>query len=556
MPWKPTVSGEIPTLGYQVLDWVSEMLAAPDRAEYEPFVPYREQEDFILRWYALDPTTGRRKYNRGVLGRPRGWGKSPLLAALACVEACGPVVFDGWDADGQPVGKPWAEVRTPVVQLAAVSEEQVRNTWAPVLEMMRAEAPIHDYVRELDVMDTFINLPNRGRMSAITSSARTVKGARAVFAVLDQSEEWVPSNGGVKLANTMRANAAKVGGTTLESPNAYIPGENSVAEQSAAYWSSIREGRAKDDGLLYDHREAPGDTDMSDRDSLIAGLRVAYGDSSGDADGCVIHGSEPCPPGHVDLDRLVATIWDPAQDPQQSRSDFLNQITHASDAWISQPEWRACYKPDVIIADGDPIVLGFDGSKGRARGKADATALIGCRVWDGLLFEVCVWEQPDGPAGKDWTPSATEVDAAVRQCFDRYKVVGFYADPSGWTEHVARWESQFGRRLKVRATQGEPIAVWPRGKTSNVGVAVDAFRAAVVNGEVGHDGAPALGRHVLNARRRATRTGYLIFKAYPDSPDKIDAAYAAVMAWKARLDAVAAGITAPRERKIRKAVIG
>src|SRR6185503_17485354 len=211
------------------------MLAAPDHADYVPFVPFREQEDFILAWYQLDPETGRRKFNRGVLGRPRGWGKSPLLAALACAETLGPVVFDGWDADGHPVGKPWALVPTPVVQLAAVSEEQVRNTWAPVLEMLKPEAPIHDAVAGLEVMDTFITLPNRGRMSAITSSARTVKGARAVFAVLDQSEEWVPSNGGVRLANTMRANAAKVGGTTLESPNAFIPGENSVAEESAAY---------------------------------------------------------------------------------------------------------------------------------------------------------------------------------------------------------------------------------------------------------------------------------------------------------------------------------
>ena len=49
-------------------------------------------------------------------------------------------------------------------------------------------------------------------------------------------------------------------------------------------------------------------------------------------------------------------------------------------------------------------------------------------------------------------------------------------------------------------------------------------------------------RHVLNAGRRAVASGYLIYKACPDSPDKIDAAYAAVMAWMARLDAVAKGI--------------
>jgi len=541
MPFKPRVPGELPTLGYEVLDWITGMLAAPDHSDYEAFIPYREQEDFILRWYQLDPVTGRRRYNRGVLGRPRGWGKSPLLAAIACAEAMGPVVFDGWDADGRPVGKPWSEVRTPVVQLAAVSEEQVRNTWQPVLEMLRPEAPVHDHVVGLEVMDTFIALPNRGRMSAVTSSARTIKGARPVFAVLDQSEEWVPSNGGVKLANTMRANAAKIGGTSLESPNAHLPGEGSVAEQSAAYWQAIRTGAAKDDGLLYDHREAPPDCDMAERDSLIAGLRVAYGDSSGHKGGCVIH-TPACPPGHVDLDRLVSTIWDPAQDVQQSRSDFLNQVVAASDAWVSHPEWGACMDLSKTLDPADAVVLGFDGSRGRARGKADATALVGCRVSDGYLFEVRVWEQPSGPAGRDWAPNPLEVDAVVRDCFTRWRVVGFYADPSGWTEHVARWEAEFHRKLRVRATQNTPIAVWPRGKTSGVAAAVEQLRAAIVNREVTHDGSAALTRHVLNARRRPVSTGYLIFKAYPDSPDKIDACYSAVMAWKARLDAVAKGI--------------
>lgn len=541
MPWKPSVPGEIPTLGYAVLDWITDCLAAPDRAEYEPFVPYREQEDFILRWYALDPRTGRRRYNRGVLGRPRGWGKSPLLAALACAEALGPVVPAGWDADGQPVGRPWSEIRTPWVQLAAVSEDQTRNTWAPVLEMLREEAPVHDVVRGLEPMESFVALPNRGRMEQVTSSARTIKGARAVFAVLDQSEEWVASNGGLRLANTMRANAAKVGGTTLESPNAFIPGEGSVAEESAAFWDAIRAGRARDDGLLYDHREAPADTDMSDRDSLIAGLRVAYGDSSGHPDGCVIH-DPPCAPGHVDLDRLVATIWDPAQDVQQSRSDFLNQVTHASDSWLSQPEWASCLDLDKVMEPGDEIVLGFDGSRGRVRGKADATALVGCRVSDGHLFEIRVWEQPAGPSGDGWMPNPIEVDFEVRRAFENWRIVGFYADPSGWTEHVARWESKFGRRLRVKAGQGAPIAAWPRGKDTRVVHYVEQLRLAVANGECSHDGSPALTRHVLNARRRSTKTGYLLFKAYPDSPDKIDAAYAAVMAWKARTDALSSGL--------------
>lgn len=547
MPWKPQVPGEVPTLGYYVLDWISENLAAPGKSEYEPFVPYREQEDFIMRWYEIDPATGRFKFHRGLLGRPRGWGKSPLLGALAIVEGLADVVPDGWDAAGQPVGKPWSSIRTPLVHIAAVSEEQTKNTWQPLLEMLR-EGPVLDAFPDLDPLDTFVVLP-RGRIEQITASARSTKGAPIVFATLDQTEEWVPTNNGPRLAQAIRTNAAKNGGRTIESPNAFIPGQESVAEQSAAFAGAIREGRARNPGLLYDHREAPADTDMSDVVSLTMGLRVAYGDSSAHPDGCVIH-DPPCPPGHSELEPLIEQVFDPASDVQTLRADLLNQITHASDSWVSSPEWSACFDETKVLADGDGIVLGFDGSRGRARGKADATALVGCRVSDGHLFEIGVWEQRRGE--KDWAPPVIEVDAAVRNAFQRWKVIGFYCDPSGWTEYVAKWEAAYGRRLPLKASPANPLSVWPKGKTSAVIEHVERLRQAIVTSgeskalgqqpELTHDGSFSLTRHVLNARRRQARGGYLLYKAYPDSPDKVDAAYAAVMAWKARLDAVAKGI--------------
>lgn len=562
MPWKPSVPGEVPTLGYYVLDWITENLAAPGRDEYEPFVPYIEQEDFILRWYEIDPTTGRFKHHRGLLGRPRGWGKSPLLGALALAEGLADVVPAGWDANGQPVGRPWRAIKTPLIHIAAVSEEQTANTWQPLLEMVR-NGPAVDNYPGLRPMDSVVFLP-RGEIKQITTSARTTKGAPIVFATLDQTEEWVPSNNGPKLAQAIRTNAAKNGGRTLESPNAFIPGQNSVAEASAAYAADIREGRARNPGLLYDHREAPADTDMWDVDSLTWGLRVAYGDSSAHPDGCVIH-DPPCPPGHSELDPLIDQVYDPASDVQQLRADLLNQITHASDSWVSSPEWGACFDGDKIVADKDVIVLGFDGSRGRTKGKADATALIGCRVHDGHLFEIgerSVWEPPRAEMSRRdriktgnqsmWLPPVAEVDATIRMAFRKYTVVGFYADPSGWAEHIAKWEAAFGAKLhqKVRASGQSRIAAWPRGKDVKAIEAVKAMHAAIEHGECTHDGSAALTRHVLNARRRASRTGYLLYKAYPDSPDKIDAAYAAVMAWKARLDAVSAGVGAKRKKRV------
>lgn len=552
MPWRPSEPGEVPTLGWYVLDWMTANLARPALGWYEPFVPYREQEDFILRWYELNPVTGRFKFDRGLLGRPRGWGKSPILGALCLVEALGDVLFDGWDAEGQPVGRPWTTIRTPLVHVCAVSEDQTSNTWQPMVEM--CFGPLLDNYPGIEPFDTVVNLP-RGKIERRTSSGRTMKGAPTTFAVLDQTEEWVPSNGGPSLAQKIRTNTAKNGGRTVESPNAYIPGEQSVAEASAATAVAAAEGRTRiEHPILWDHREAPPDTDMTDRESLTVGLRMSYGDSSGHPDGCVLH-DPPCDPGHVDLEAQISVIWDPATDPQAARSDYLNQITHASDSWVSQPEWASCLDLDKVIDPADPIVLGFDGSKGRTKGRADATAIVGCRVGDGHMFEIRVWEQPSGPGGRDWTPPPVEVDAEVRAAFAKWNVVGFYADPTGWATHVAAWEAAFNRKLKVRATRDAPITAWPRGKNTNAVEAVERTRAAIVAGELTHDGAAALTRHVLNARTRPARTGYLLYKAYPDSPEKVDAAYAAVMAWKARLDAVAAGIGAKRRRESRVVVM-
>ncbi|MCW2898502.1 MAG: hypothetical protein JWO67_767, partial [Streptosporangiaceae bacterium] len=513
MPWKPSEPGEVPTLGYQIIDWISDNLAAPDKADYEPFVLYREQEDFVLRFYALDPNGeyvwnrglgyGRRRIQRALLGRPRGWGKSPLLAALAIAEALGPVVPAGWDADGQPVGQPWSRIRTPLVHIAAVSDAQTANTWTPLLEML--EGPVVDEYPGLEPLGGFVNLP-RGKIEPITSSARTVKGARAVFAVLDQTEEWVPSNGGPDLAKKMRTNAAKVGGSTIESPNAFIPGDASVAEDSAAYAQSIVEGRALNNGLLYDHREAPPETDMFERESVTAGLRVAYGDSSGHPDGCVLH-DPPCEPGHFDIDSAIAKMWESDADVQESKSDFLNQITHAATSWMDQPTWAGRYherldEPIPGISDGDVITLGFDGSRGRFKGKPDATALIGCRVSDGHVFEVDVWEA-DGNKDKwpTWTPPIAEIEAAIARCFSRYRIAAFYCDPAkDWRSYVNAWEARFGAKLvktpdgkHVQATRDHPFEWWMTGGRSGlIQRAIEQLEGAIRNGDMTHDGSSAL----------------------------------------------------------------
>ena len=75
--------------------------------------------------------------------------------------------------------------------------------------------------------------------------------------------------------------------------------------------------------------------------------------------------------------------------------------------------------------------------------------------------------------------------------------------------------------------------------------AVQQLEGAVRNGDMTHDGSWSLTRHVLNARRRLVKGKLSLWKESDASTRKIDAAIAAVLAWQARLDAVAAGAGAP-----------
>lgn len=551
MPWRgPEYEGEFPTLGWYVIDWMIGNLAQPGRDDGAPYIPTKEQAEFLLRYYELHPVTGKRVIHRALLSRPRGWGKSPFVGAIALAEACADVVPDGFDSYGEPLGRPWHSIRTPLVRIAAVTEQQTDNTWIPLLEMARGRSLSTDY--GLECLDTVIYLP-RGEVSPITSSATSTKGDPACFASLDQTEEWTATNGGVRLAKVMRFNAAKLGGSLIETPNAYTPGGGSVAEQSASDYQAIIDGRSRARGILADHREAPPETDMTDEQSLVAGLRYAYGDSSDHPDGCVLH-DPPCGPGWSPIERLTSEFYDTSNEPQDLRADLLNQITHAADAWLTEPEVRASSDLGRVVQPGDRIVIGFDGSRKRARGVTDATALIGCRLSDGHLFTIGVWEQPErpqlGPDGKpiEWQVPVVEVLAAVHEAFATYDVVGMYADPAKWESHVADWEAAYGPRLKVQATRQHPIEWWMTGGRSVLIVrALEKFHTALTEGELTHDGSSALVRHLCNARRRPGRSGLQIGKAHPDSPKKIDAAVASVLAWQCRLDAIAKGVAAEEE---------
>lgn len=560
MPWKPQNDFDEsfgPTLGWYAIDWIEAMFSKPGSDEYKPYELYEEFKTFLLNFYAIDPKRQRQRYNRGVLSRPRGWGKSPNIGILLMLEGLGEIVFDGWDADGQPVGRTWSSVTLPTITLAAVSQDQTDNTWDPLKDMLEV-SPITDFYDGIIPQASEIILP-RGKVQKITSSSSSAKGKGSVFLCMDQTESWIPSNGGKKLFNVLSSNVAKMGGRYIETPNAFYHGEESVAEGSYTYWRMVQEGRLRAPRLYYDHREAQGDYDIEDYDQLIEALRESYGDASGDPRGCVIH-VPPCEPGHKDIEVLADTVMDPNKEEADTRADFLNQVVSAADAWLQHDEIQAVIDGFREVSLDEPIVLGFDGSKGRVRGKADATALVGLTVNGGHFFQLGLWEEEFRTGGvgnqsSKWVAPVAEVDARVNQVHELYNVVGFFGDPSGWEVQMAEWESKWGAEYLFKATASKPITIFPRGKGAAIHEQVVQLRSALINRECTFDGSAGIMRHLENARRRNKKGGYLLYKESPQSMNKIDMAYAMVMAWMARVVAIRIGVEEsdgiPVQREVR-----
>jgi len=106
-------------------------------------------------------------------------------------------------------------------------------------------------------------------------------------------------------------------------------------------------------------------------------------------------------------------------------------------------------------------------------------------------------------------------------------------------------------RLKpdsVKDPEDHPCEWWMGGGRARQTVrALERFHNAVIDRELGHTGSYVLTRHALNARRRISKAGIQIAKEHPDSPRKIDALVASVLAFEARAEAIAAGISEQRE---------
>jgi hypothetical protein len=134
--------------------------------------------------------------------------------------------------------------------------------------------------------------------------------------------------------------------------------------------------------------------------------------------------------------------------------------------------------------------LGFDGSR-----VADATALVACRMDDGLLQPLGVWEQD--PHNPDWEVPGGEVDAAIADAMGRYKVVRGYFDPPLFQTEIDGWAREFGEAAVMRYSTAR----------SRMMSAVERFRTDLVAGR-SRTGRRGAHRPYAQRATREVRGGY------------------------------------------------
>lgn len=522
------------TLGYEALAWAAKYLRHPNGIRAGKAWQFtREQARFVLWFYALDDA-GRWLFHHGARRLAKGSGKSPFAAVMALVELLAPVRFDHWDekVPGGAVGK---SVSMPWVQIAAVSLDQTENTMRMVRAMASpANAPALHRDYSLDVGKTQIFVQPEGKLEVITSSAATAEGAESTFVIGDELEHWTPSNGGAELHATLLDNLSKSGSRMLETLNAWKPGVNSAGESTFNDWVLQESGRSKNDSkILYDARQAPHDTELGDADSLRSALEWVYAD---------------CP--WSDVDAIITRIWSPSARVDDSKRKYLNWPVASSDAWCDPQNWAQMARPDIEVSPGDDVVMFFDGSLSN-----DHTALIGCRVDDGHVFTIGVWQPQSVHADDKPMVDVQAVDDRVDFAFATWNVIGFYADVREWESFTkVAWPERYRDRLELWATsrgaqQPEPIAWDMRGKDFAFTTAAELAEAEIMQHMFTHDGNALLTEHVLNARRHEGRYGITVRKESRKSSKKIDACVCLIgarMVW--RLAREKAGSSKKRER--------
>lgn len=524
------------SLGYLWMAWIEAHCVIPDGENRgDAFSPVLDHRVWLTNWGEIKPTAKLGDLNvafthrTGIRVGAQKIGKSPGVAAETCLDFVGPAVFAGrarsgdvyecsthgcrcgWHYEyvpGEPMGRHWA---TPRIQLCALVEEQVNNTWDVLLPMIN-DGPLADVIGKTNW--NFIRHPNRNEDSVIervTSQADSKLGARIIAAKCDETGLWTASNGMKRFITTLRRGAAAVGGRVSETTNAWDPAENSVAQETFA---------SKRPDILKHYFPPPPKLNFHlkrDRAKIIAWN----------------YASAPWVDQRAIEAESLAML---EKDPATAERFFGDRVVAGTGTWLDDKKWSKRAAP-ITVKPRTKVAAGFDGSDN------DDTTGIRLETLDGYQFTPTYGDQKLKTFWRpqDWNgriPRA-EVMTAWQSLNNDFDIVRAYCDPFMWETEIDTLANKFGEKKFLK---------WATNRLAPMYSALERFRTDVYNldSSFSHDGDEDMLEHVRNAvvrnRSMDASTGnrrYFIGK--PTDIQKIDLVMASVLAHEAATNAIADG---------------
>lgn len=516
-----------PTLGPQVADLIEECaIFGPGSLKGQPARLDAEKRAALYRMYEVYPQghrfAGRRRYKRCGISWRKGLAKTEFMAWVAFAELHpdGPVRCDGFDANGEPVGRP---VVDPYIPMLAVTAEQVEELAYGALYVMCTEGPDADLFDSTN--ERIVRLSPTGRADGkavpLSNSPGSRDGARTTFQCFDEPHRLVLPRQ-VDAHETMVANLEK---RVLEDPwGLYVGtageiGQGSIAEGLHTEAEQIASGELTDPQLFYFHREAGPGFDLTEQAERVKAVEEATGPVG------------EYGPGQFES---IARQWDrPSADKAYLERVWLNRWVKSGRQAFDVKRWADLGSADGRIPDGSFVTGGFDGARFR-----DATAFVITDIASGRQQLWDLWERPVDV--DEWEVPEDEVTGSLELLMRRMNVWRVYCDPPHWTETVNSWAGRWPDQVQEWWTQRK----WQMAKS------LRSYREAMASGALSWSsdapGADDFTRHIAAAGRRDVNLTdddgtplFILDKIHPER--KFDAAMAGCLSWEARLDAMKAG---------------
>lgn len=193
----------------------------------------------------------------------------------------------------------------------------------------------------------------------------------------------------------------------------------------------------------------------------------------------------------------------------------LAQWTAVKESWLPFGAWQGLAK--ATIEPDERVILGVDGSY-----RNDNTGIVACTP-DGRIDVVRIWENPKD--GSDWRVPMPEVERALLDATKLYNVIEITCDPN--------WISSIMQRLE--ADHKLPVTEFNQSAHRMI-PACQKFYNGVMDGLISHSHNPKLAQHIDNCRIKSDYKGVWVTKEHKDSPNKIDLAVCAIMAYDRALE--------------------